>query len=384
MKMNLIVFFSILLVGACSVNDSSIKNNVVLQPSKYHLENGNTVELKLNYSVVKSLKSINLTNELMVDTGAGTEFLDSAGKYISVYNQQPNDSMGPVSELLASRIVGDNIILCYFDHIAVLDLQANQEIKRLEKPSNEAGTKIASISPNGRYAFAFGRLWDLATNQQLKFYQSDELFHTAGNGADFSPDNNYLVISADLLTEGRAQLWDLRDGKLKRTWKHTGLKHAMFGPDGNTIFFIVEKQVDSMWKGYMEILAYSMQTGSKVGDLTFSSPMSVLPITVDGEYIVTGHKNGDIHVWSYRTFTAMQNFNANAAATAMVKDADGRVWCGFSDGKLVVIENGQFSQVRAFKSSIRQLAVLKNKLVVEVFTQKDGMLQLFDIATTGL
>ena len=111
---------NILLVSACSVNNSSIKNTVVLQASKYQLENGNTFELKLNYSVVKSLKPIYATNELMVDPGAGTEFLDNAGKYKSVYNQ-----------------------------------------------------KLASITPKGRYAFAFGGLWDLATNQQLKFYQSD-------------------------------------------------------------------------------------------------------------------------------------------------------------------------------------------------------------------
>ena len=384
MKIKLIVFLLILVVSACTFNNTAFKNGVVLLPGKYQLENEYPIALKINYSVVKSLRPIFETKELLVDTGAGAEFLDNSGKYISVYNQKPNELVGSVTELLGSRVVDKNIILSYFDHLAVLGIRDKQLLNRLEKPENDKSTKLASTSPNGRYALAFGYLWDLTTNKKLDFYRPNEFFQTTGNGADFSPDNKYFVISASLLTDAKAQLWDLEEGKLKYSWKKTGINHAMFSPDGKIIFFIIEKPIDKLWKGNLQILAYDVETGSKLGNLKFASPMSVLPFAIDGEHIITGHKNGDIHIWSFRSFSATRSFNGKAAVTTMVKDAKGRVWCGFGDGKLIVLEKDEFSLVHTFKSSIKQLAVLDNKLVSEEFDQKEGTLNFFDIVELGL
>jgi len=94
---------------------------------------------------------------------------------------------------------------------------------------------------------------------------------------------------------------------------------------------------------------------------------------------VTGHENGDIHIWSYQSFTAVHSYHGDSPVTAMTKDAEGRIWCGLDNGKLLVIENGKFSQVHTFKTAVEHLAELSNKIAVATFSQPAGQLALYDI-----
>ena len=372
----LTIIFIFCAASACT---TPIKYNVKLQQNAYQLNHELVLERKINQGSIESLIPIPSSNELLANTNLGSEFINDQGKVTSVYNQQSGDlDTYKSTRLLAHKIVGDQLILSYQNQVATLGLPNNELVTKLEKPENSKPAISAAISPNGHYALAFGYLWDLNTQQKLDFFKPDDLIFNQSINAEFSPDNRYLVITLNLVSETKVQLWDLQANKLQKTWTLGGLAYVMFSPNSKTMLFNIYKR-DYSNISQPQLVIYDVATQSETGTIKFSSDLATDPVIIDDEHIVTAHTNGDIHVWSYQKFNADHSFRGDSAALTMVKDANGRVWCGLDNKKLLVIHNGQFSLVHTFKTDIRHIAVLNNKLAVETFDQNVPPIRFYDI-----
>jgi len=179
---------------------------------------------------------------LLVDTTLGSELVNNQGKVTSTYNQQSGnvDSFMP-AKLLAHKKVEDKILLSYQNLVATLDLPGKTLKTNLQKPQKSDETRASAISPNGRYVFAFDQLWDLTTQQKLDFFNTDNFRNKIFISADFSPDNHYLVIVNDLMSDSVAQIWGLQAKQLKHSWTLGGVSYAMFSPNGKQVLFNIVK-----------------------------------------------------------------------------------------------------------------------------------------------
>jgi len=354
-------------------------NTVVLTQPEYQLSHKKEIKRKLNENAMTSIVPIDSGNEILLNTINGAEFIDRDGAFKNTYNEQKRGLIDQATNLLAQRVVGDHLILSYTDHVATLQLPDNHLLSKLEKPSGVNSARVSGISANGYFVLAFRALWDLTTGNKLDFFKPEPTPHDASINAEFSPDSRYLIITTNLLTQTKAQLWDLTNQTVKYNWKLDGTASAMFSPDSKILIFDVSASPHSK-VSEPQFIMYSVDTGEAETSLNFASPVTAGPIVIDDQHLVSAHENGEIRIWSYRSKAVPSIYHGDAMVTPMVMDTQSRIWCGLDNGKLIVIDNGHFSLVHTFNDRVTRLAVLGDKLFVEVFAQPDGRFTVYDIS----
>jgi WD40 repeat protein len=159
--------------------------------------------------------------------------------------------------------------------------------KYLEWETDRQDVGILGISPDDRVLATAGAggtvsLWSLETGLLLKQWSA----HTkAITNLHFSPDSASLLTTGD----GKAYRWDFQ-GKAQAVLTLSGqqIVQGVFIPAGNRIFTVTEGKQMHLWTAQ----------GKSLGPLPARAGLSSFAFSPEGDYLLTGHENGDLQLWS--------------------------------------------------------------------------------------
>ena len=158
--------------------------------------------------------------------------------------------------------------------------------KYLEWETDRQEVGVLAISPDERVLATAGRrgsvsLWSLETGKLLKQWSAHTKTVTS---LHFSPDSSSLLTTGD----GKAYRWDLQgQEQAALTLLGQRISQAVFNPAGNRILTVTEGKQADLW---------TLQ-GQGLGGLSAQAGLSSFAFTPEGNYLLTGHDNGDLQLW---------------------------------------------------------------------------------------
>jgi WD40 repeat protein len=136
------------------------------------------------------------------------------------------------------------------------------------------------------------RIWEVETGKELDMFAYSERV----KAVSFSPDGS-LVLSAG----SSVLVWDAKSGQRMQQigGGEARFAHcAVFSPDGTHIAVGLGWRSDpgSPFENCFVIL-YELATGNEVGRWTHSYPVTALAFSPNGEAILAGGEQGEMHMW---------------------------------------------------------------------------------------
>ncbi|TFG90071.1 MAG: WD40 repeat domain-containing protein, partial [Candidatus Atribacteria bacterium] len=272
---------------------------------------------------------------------------------------------------------------------------------------HSSGVNSVDSSPDGKFIVTgssdgSAKLWDAVTGREVRAFGSSDSYQgfmsfdsylASVNGVSFSPDGNYVVIG----TNDGMKLWDVRTGRILRSFSGSMVLSASFSPDSRYILAAgtdrtarllnvsTGKEVrvftppsnlrpglkpgsDSGYMysavfspdgkyvvtgGYGAATLWNAQTGLTIRTFQGHSDMiRSLGLSLDGRYLVTGSEDKTAKVWDVATGRIIFALRDSTHAVRAV---------GLSpDGKCVVTGN-EYGTVRAYDVSTGQVIWVSGK-----------------------
>lgn len=136
------------------------------------------------------------------------------------------------------------------------------------------------------------------------------------NSVAYSPDGKYIVSCSN---NGDIQFWNAKTGEENTTWNGYDAEFAMFSPDGKHILIGTEEgdieiECFSEWyhptKKSIEVVSFIPEGETyRVCNITLeghSKSVECAAFSPDGVYVISGHGDGTIKVWSLNTGKCIQ------------------------------------------------------------------------------
>jgi len=197
------------------------------------------------------------------------------------------------------------------DHtVKFWNLPEGERIKTVGGHTSEV-VSIA-ISPNGKLIVTgnsdgTAKVWDFFTGKQLRVLRghTDKVSSVA-----FSPDGKFVVTGGD--EDNVAKLWNLTTGEEIRTYRGhknqptnglkgvNGVKAVAISPDGNYLVTGARDGTAKIW---------NISTGQEIRTLTRNNWVNAVAISRDGKYLVTGDGSSIAKLWDFATGQEIRSIN---------------------------------------------------------------------------
>ena len=159
--------------------------------------------------------------------------------------------------------------------------------KYLEWKTDRQDVGLLGISPDDRVLATAGEgggvsLWSLETGELLKQWSA----HTeTATSLHFNPDCTSLLTTGD----GKAYHWDFQ-GQERAVLElpEQRIVQGAFNPAGNRILTVTAEKQAYLWTAQ----------GKRWGVLSAQAGLSSFAFSPEGDYLLTGHDNGDLQLWS--------------------------------------------------------------------------------------
>jgi len=159
--------------------------------------------------------------------------------------------------------------------------------KYLEWETDRQDVGLLGISPDDRVLATAGEggrvsLWSLETGELLKQWSA----HTETvTSLHFNPDSTSLLTTGD----GKAYHWDFQ-GQERAVLElpEQRIVQGAFNPAGNRILTVTAEKQAYLWTAQ----------GKRWGVLSAQAGLSSFAFSPEGDYLLTGHDNGDLQLWS--------------------------------------------------------------------------------------
>jgi WD40 repeat protein len=183
------------------------------------------------------------------------------------------------------------------------------------------------FSPDDKYIVSAGRdgvaLWDARTGKEIRRF--GELIGVYR--ATFSPDGKTILTSAST-TDGKARLWDIATGQLRREYQSElgEMSSIDFSPDGKYILADGGSNIVHVWE---------TQTGEELTQLIGHTDVIFTAVfSTDGKTIATASADGSARLWDVQTGQEIRRFIGHTAEVESVSfSPDGKfLLTGSADG----------------------------------------------------
>ncbi len=247
------------------------------------------------------------------------------------------------------------------------DLREDQWVGRIALNPKDPHM-LATFDEEGRAQF-----WDLERRQPI----GAPLIHPPGHmiwGAAFTPDGKRLVTTCD---DGAARSWDVATHKLigEPLWHgaEVGYYTLAVSPDGN---MLVTGGKD------LRGLRWNLKTGEWIEpSLPHSSPVHMIAFSQDGQRIITGTRDGGLHVWNAQTARVSDLPPQGTSVTSLAVSSDGRTFATGTAGGVVRLWDttmlGPIGQTYKLVTAVTGLAFAPDGSTLAI-GQEDGTIRIWE------
>jgi WD40 repeat protein len=209
--------------------------------------------------------------------------------------------------------------------IRLWDVQTGKELRQFIGDTNFING--VEFSPDDKYIVSAGRdgvaLWDARTGKEIRRF--GELIGVYR--ATFSPDGKTILTSAST-TDGKARLWDIATGQLRREYQSElgEMSSIDFSPDGKYILADGGSNIVHVWE---------TQTGEELTQLIGHTDVIFTAVfSTDGKTIATASADGSARLWDVQTGQEIRRFIGHTAEVESVSfSPDGKfLLTGSADG----------------------------------------------------
>lgn len=207
------------------------------------------------------------------------------------------------------------------------DIRTGEAIRTFSGHSSKV--RSVAFSPDGRFVLtgsddSTAKLWYAQTAELIRTFRSNQIWV---NSVAFSPDGRFILVG----TWSEAGLWDIRTGRLIRTFSGDHAEVVAFSPDGRYILNGMK-----LWDA---------KTGSEIRAFAgHSNPICSVAFSSDGHFILTGSTDRTARLWNAQIGMMIRTFSGHFINVDSVAfSSDGRfVLTGSLDGtaKLWNAESG--------------------------------------------
>ena len=186
----------------------------------------------------------------------------------------------------------------------------------LTKQLKASGSQDIAFSPDCRYLFSLGAVWDIDSGSKIQELSGTKEALTS----TFSPDGKY-VLSGN--SEGSVTLWDIVTGRQMLSVKahNLSVSAVAFSPDGKYFATGSSDNADNL-------KVWNLNTGQNIRTFAKSIEyISAIAFTPDGRYLLSGNPstNAILRLWDISTGETARTFSGHTNDVYAVSiSADGR------------------------------------------------------------
>ena len=181
-------------------------------------------------------------------------------------------------------------------NVRLWDAIGGQLIRSYPTTTGRAVSGVA-YSPDGHHVAGASSdrnayLWDIASDEQPRTFQHGGAVNTVA----FSPDGRYLLSTSN---DSTARVWDVETGQETARLQHDGIvRSAVFSADGRRVLtgdyapFIDVPSNATLWDWRNERILAALPHPDRI---------YVVAISPDGNYAVTGSRDGRARLWDLNT-----------------------------------------------------------------------------------
>jgi len=276
------------------------------------------------------------------------------------------------------------------------ETRTGREIRTFK--GHSSGVNSVDFSSGGKFVVTGSsdgstKLWDAVTGREVKAlgssdsyqgFMSFDSFMASVNSVNFSPDGNYVVIGTN---EG-VKLWDVRTGKILRSFSGSMILSISFSPDSRYILAAGADRTARLLnvKTGEEVRVFTapsnLKPGSKPG--SDSGYIYSAAFSPDGKYVViSGY--GAATLWNAKTGMAIRTFQGHSdMIRSLGFSLDGRyLVTGSEDKTAKVWDVATGREIVSFRDSTHAVrAVALSADGKQVITGSEyGTVRLYDVST---